>query len=180
MKTAKEFWKEKIGENPEHDSAKFTVAMMQQYADEVVNDLNTSDVAPGSYTLEDLKRAYTAGFSKHCELINENMYDAHWAWANKGFEKWVENGFAANNAVSKEIFSQKVKSIAETYHDRVCMSMLTMENQVCKCCGSVVRVTTSIEHDSQDHSKDLSVCTNCYEHIVNYWKMNRPGKIAPI
>jgi len=46
-----------------------------------------------SFTLEDLQRAYVAGFSKHCELVNENMYEAHWARANEGFEKWVENGY---------------------------------------------------------------------------------------
>lgn len=46
-----------------------------------------------SYTLEDLQKAYIAGFSKYCELVNESMYDAHWARASEGFEKWVENGY---------------------------------------------------------------------------------------
>ena len=54
--------------------------------------LRISDVS-NSYNLDDLKRAYVAGFSKHCEMINEGMYDIHWKIANDGFEKWVENGY---------------------------------------------------------------------------------------
>ena len=74
----------------------------------------------------------------------------------------------------------KVEQIAQNYHDRPCMSGLTMDGQVCKCCENVVRTTTSIEHDSQDHSKDLKVCTDCYIDIATWWKNNKPGKIAPL
>lgn len=95
-------------------------------------------------------------------------------------EKALRRGSVSNGTDLKEIFFQKVKSIADTYHDRLCMNCLSMENQICECCGSVVSYTTSIEHESQDYSKDLSVCSNCYEHIVNYWTKNKPRKIAPI
>ena len=85
----------------------------------------------------------------------------------------------SGSADLKEKFLKKVEQIAQTYHDRPCMSGLTMEGQVCKCCESVVLTTTSIEHDSQDYSKDLNVCANCYSHIATWWKNNRPRKIAP-
>jgi RNase P subunit RPR2 len=86
----------------------------------------------------------------------------------------------SHGADLKDKFLKKVEQIAQKYHDRLCMSGLTMEGQVCKCCESVVLTTTSIEHDSQDYSKDLNVCSNCYSHIVTWWKNNKPRKIAPI
>jgi hypothetical protein len=52
-----------------------------------INDVNKR------YTLEDLQRAYVAGFAKHCELINEGMYEVHWALAEEGFENWVDAGY---------------------------------------------------------------------------------------
>ncbi len=80
----------------------------------------------------------------------------------------------------EEVFNQKIQSIAETYHDRDCMSNLSMRNQICKCCESIVIHTTLIEHDSQERSKDLSICIDCYTRIYNYWTVNKPRKIAPI
>lgn len=80
----------------------------------------------------------------------------------------------------KDKFLKKVEQIAQTYHDRLCISNLTMEGQICKCCESIVITTTSIEHDSKDYSKDLSICSNCYSHIATWWKNNKPRKIAPI
>ena len=76
--------------------------------------------------------------------------------------------------------SEKVEEIAQSYHDKLCMGMLTMKGQVCRCCESVVLTTTSIEHDSGDISKDISVCSECYEHIANWWKVNKSRKISPI
>lgn len=73
-----------------------------------------------------------------------------------------------------------VIEIGNNYHDRLCMSCLTMENQTCGCCENIVDYTTSIEHDSQDFSKDKSVCIDCYTDIVKYWKENKPRKIPPI
>lgn len=77
-------------------------------------------------------------------------------------------------------YKRKIQSIANNYHDRLCMSVSVIDNQICKCCSNIVTHIVSIEHDSQDHSKDLGVCSNCYSHIVDYWKKNKPGKIAPI
>lgn len=81
----------------------------------------------------------------------------------------------SHSADLKNKFLNKVEQIAQTYHDRLCMSVLTMEGQICKCCESVVLTTTSIEHDNQDYSKDLNVCANCYSHIANWWKNNKPS-----
>jgi hypothetical protein len=100
----------------------------------------------------------------------------------------ISNGEKGNESLAdvsssadlKDKFLKKVEQIAQIYHDRLCMSELTMEGQVCGCCESVVLTTTSIEHDSQDYSKDLNVCANCYSHIATWWKNNKPRKIAPI
>ncbi len=86
----------------------------------------------------------------------------------------------SHSAELKDKFLKKVEQIAKTYHDRLCMSSLTMEGQICKCCESIVLTTTSIEHDSQDYSKDLNVCANCYSHIAKWWQNNKPRKITPI
>lgn len=65
---------------------------------------------------------------------------------------------------------QKVKEIAPLYHDRICMSILSGFGQKCKCCGKIVSQTMSIEHETQDYSKDLSICIECYTEIVKFWK----------
>ncbi len=84
----------------------------------------------------------------------------------------------SSHADLKDKFLKKVEQIAQTYNNRICMSSLTMEGQICECCESVVLTTTSIEHDSRDHSKDLNVCANCYSHIVIWWENNRLRKKA--
>lgn len=40
----------------------------------------------------------------------------------------------------EEVFNQKIQAIAETYHDRDCMSNLSMQNQICKCCESIILI----------------------------------------
>lgn len=74
---------------------------------------------------------------------------------------------------------EKVKEIAQNYHERDICATLSMLGQKCQCCEQIVLTTKSIEHDSQDHSKDLNICTDCYVEIVNYWKDHKPGKICP-
>lgn len=44
MKSAKEYWKEKFDEYPQTDADKLSVAMMQEYAQKVVENLNIPDV----------------------------------------------------------------------------------------------------------------------------------------
>jgi hypothetical protein len=74
----------------------------------------------------------------------------------------------------------KIKEIAETYHDRLVMASMSGTNNNCQCCGKPTPTTTCIEHDSQDFTKDLWVCSDCYCAVVKYWQENRPKKIAPI
>jgi hypothetical protein len=74
---------------------------------------------------------------------------------------------------------QDIKNIAESYHDRLAMSMYS-GNRICDCCKQGKSTSTSIEHDSIDNSKDKSVCLDCYSRIVDYWKRFKPGKISPI
>jgi len=103
---------------------------------------------------------------------------------NEEYAKSVRGVFCDYEEVKfinlKEWRISKINEIAPHYHDRLCMSMLKMSGQKCKCCGQEVLTTTSIEHDSQDFSKDLSICFDCYTEIVNWWKKNKPGKIAAI
>jgi hypothetical protein len=74
-----------------------------------------------------------------------------------------------------------IKELAETYHDREVMSMISdYGERKCDCCGKIVVTRTCIEHDSQDYSKDKHVCGNCYAAIATYWKEHLPKKICPI
>jgi hypothetical protein len=74
----------------------------------------------------------------------------------------------------------KVKEIAESYHDRLVFSGSSGFSQKCGCCGETVGTTVSIEHDGRDFSKDLRVCGTCYTLIATYWRDNKPNKIPPI
>lgn len=80
----------------------------------------------------------------------------------------------------KRDLKEIIKGIAETYHDRMVMTGMSGGNNKCECCGETVVTRTCIEHDSQDYSKDLWVCSDCYIAIATYWKEHRPKKIAPI
>lgn len=74
-----------------------------------------------------------------------------------------------------------IKEIAESYHDRIVYSsMFSTEKLICRCCNNSVHSLCSIEHDSQDYSKDLNICLDCYTKIRDYWKENKPKKISPI
>jgi len=76
-------------------------------------------------------------------------------------------------------YKNKISKIATTYHDRAVMSSFRGDERECPCCNRPVKMTTSIEHDSQDYSKDLSVCVSCYSDIVKQWRKNTPKKIFP-
>lgn len=75
---------------------------------------------------------------------------------------------------------ERIKELGETYHDRLVGSNLVMSGQVCDCCKKETMSTWGIEHDSQDHSKDLGLCDDCFMEILKYWVEFRPRKIAPI
>jgi len=76
----------------------------------------------------------------------------------------------ANKAQKTE--TEKIKQIAEMYHDWPIISRINRIDQVCDCCDRNVLTTTTIEHDNPDKNPNLNVCTSCYEKIVNYWKKN--------
>lgn len=75
---------------------------------------------------------------------------------------------------------EKIKELAESYHDREVMSYTYAGNQKCDCCGKIVTARVCIEHDSQDYSKDKQVCSDCYVAIATYWKEHSPKKICPV
>jgi hypothetical protein len=73
-----------------------------------------------------------------------------------------------------------IKEIAKTYHERdICCGMSGGE-QLCPTCGRKVYTKYSIEHDSRDFSKDLSICMDCYDELHKLWKENSPRKICPV
>ena len=69
-----------------------------------------------------------------------------------------------------------MKNIAENYHDRDICAMVGGCDLVCGCCRKKTTTTIFIEHDSQDHSKDLSICFDCYTSIHKIWKKKTPAK----
>ena len=92
--------------------------------------------------------------------------------------------------VKEDIKLTDIQEISKTYHDRLVCSMtsicgfssLTNEDLTrnCPICGRKTISTISIEHDSQDHSKDLSICLSCYTDLHVLWKTNSPKKLSPI
>jgi len=98
------------------------------------------------------------------------------------FAKSMQNVFCGYEKVLflKKDISTKIEELAKTYHDRVVMTGMSGGNSKCDCCGKPSVTRTCIEHDSQDFSKDLWICADCYCDIVKYWEKNLPNKILPI
>jgi len=88
---------------------------------------------------------------------------------------------ACQLASAGDLYTMKcIQETAKNYHDRTVQSGTIAGGQVCGCCGKDTIRTISIEHDSQDYSKDLSVCTDCCAEIYKIWKEETPKKICPI
>lgn len=88
-----------------------------------------------------------------------------------------DDGSDPNREYSFLTFKQRIKEVGDWYHDRVVMSSFFGAEVICPCCGSITNSTTSIEHDTQNHNLDMSVCTDCYVSIANYWSINKPKKM---
>lgn len=74
----------------------------------------------------------------------------------------------------------KLIQISKTYHERVVMSGMVGDKQACEICYKGTWSTYSIEHDSQDHSKDMNICIDCYDALLALWRECYPGKICPV
>lgn len=58
----------------------------------IINEENDdNNKSSKSFSREDLEKAYIEGFTKHCELAKENMYDAHYELMKKEFAKWIKS-----------------------------------------------------------------------------------------
>lgn len=79
-----------------------------------------------------------------------------------------------------ELVNKQIEVLAQSYHDPIVASMTSGLKQICGCCTHETTTSTNIEHDSQDSSEDMSVCFDCYNKIVDYWKENGLKKNAPI
>lgn len=130
----------------------------------------------------------------HCKAPEKMKTDMHGGAIYNCMEDedgtlWVDNGEYCSEVIfcpycgfkSKNAHNlDKIKTIAESYHDKLCMSISGGMLQTCECCGIYTYSRTTIEHDSLDFKKDLHVCSDCYVSIVLYWKDHKPGKISPI
>lgn len=98
------------------------------------------------------------------------------------FAKSMQSVFCTYQKVKflKRDLTEIVKELAESYHDRVVMSAMSVGNEPCDCCEKPAVTLYCIEHDSQDYSKDKWVCGDCYTAIATYWKEHHPKKICPI
>jgi len=76
--------------------------------------------------------------------------------------------------------TERIKNVAETHHDRLVFAGMSGSEKICGCCKKEVYHVVCIEHDSQDYSKDMWVCLDCYNKIATYWKVHTPKKICPI
>lgn len=85
-----------------------------------------------------------------------------------------------NREYSYFSINEKVKRLADQYHDRSPMSLFSSQGQTCKCCFNETYTTLGIEHDSMDYDLDISICSECYGKIADIWKEKKPKKIAPI
>lgn len=78
-----------------------------------------------------------------------------------------------------EELNEQLSEIANTYHDRLCGAMLSMDRS-CPICKKLTHSTIGIEHDSQEHSKDIHMCLSCYNKLHNLWIERKPNKISPV
>ena len=101
---------------------------------------------------------------------------------DEAFAKTMQSVFCYYEKVKflERDLSKIIGIIADNYHDRLVMASMSGTNNNCQCCGKPTPTTTCIEHDSQDFTKDLWVCSDCYCAIVKYWQERKPKKIAPV
>jgi hypothetical protein len=113
------------------------------------------------------------------KILSQNIVNNPKDFTAEEIEKYFEDyyKFRVSNFTQNKL---KVEEVAETYHDKLCGNSTTVREQICPCCWNLVTTTTKIEHDSQDYSKDLSVCFDCYSKIHTQWQKNNPAKISPI
>lgn len=101
---------------------------------------------------------------------------------NEEFAKSQQSVFCGYEKVKflERDTKEKIKELAENYHDRLVMSMVSGSNKNCECCRKETITLTCIEKDDKDYSKDVWLCDKCYAAIVAYWKEHSPKKICPI
>jgi hypothetical protein len=141
----------------------------------------------------DIKNCKECPFFEQERMYTADSFEEPYNWfCKKGGGKKKIQGYVEWHEESKvpipdwcpclpeHVSAEKIKQIAETYHDRLVMTGMSGGDNKCECCGKKTVTRTCIEHDSQDFSKDLWVCADCYAAIATYWKEHRPKKIAPI
>ncbi len=143
----------------------------------------------GSHNIESIKEQPDDGFATEKEAEN---HLAKLIEARKGYHferNWYKftilKTFRSKSALDDYRLDEKIQKFAETYHDREVMASTMYLGEAadlrdCGCCNNATGHLTCIEHDSQDYSKDLWICPDCYTKIATYWKEHSPKKICPV
>jgi len=118
----------------------------------------------------DSEQAAEQHLSKLIEARKGIYFDRDW------YKFTILKTYCSKSALDNYKLEDKIIEIAEKYHDREVMASVSMDNQDCGCCNNATLITCCIEHDSQNYSKDLNVCPDCYEKIATYWKEHNPKK----
>ena len=53
------------------------------------------------FNIEDVKKAYYAGFAKNSEIANERLNSWHWQQAKEAFKEWLEKEFKGVESVKR-------------------------------------------------------------------------------
>lgn len=102
---------------------------------------------------------------------------------------------AALNAIkiqpSQKSLKEKIEEIGANFHEPDIIAQTTTTVQMfrednapfvplsCPCCVKNTVTLTTIHHDSGDHKKDISICTDCYIKVHSWWTQNTIGKLLP-
>ena len=81
------------------------------------------------------------------------------------------------------LLAKKNHNIASNYHERIPNAIIGSymvsgpPKERCPNCGNITISKTCVEHDSQDKSKDLWICLDCYSAVCSLWKKYYPKKM---
>lgn len=94
----------------------------------------------------------------------------------------LEDDLEKSQQKVNELLPDRIKFIAKNYHNRIVVAsshcIFGGENKFkCGCCFKTdCSDIHSIEHDSKNNLKDISVCTDCFKKIYIFWQNNKLEK----
>jgi hypothetical protein len=139
----------------------------------------------GGHHIEAIREQPDDGF------VNEEEAEKHlleliekregWGFDRDWYKFVIMKTYTSKSALDAVFLLKKeIKRIAETHHDREVMACQSGLSKTCPCCKKEEMNFVCIEHDSQDYSKDLWICSKCYVEVATYWKKHSRKKICPL